>query len=184
MIAVSAALLVAGCGDAEPATTTVATPSTGTTTETDDGTVPKDPSPGLKSTSQSNSKPEGDPKSSSGAAPASNPRAAPKLGSKRTFSEDDLEYQLASLDAGRPVESDDPLLREYAVVLDRLDKKCDDYRQRTGDLASESGDLLQLLGPGVGLLEILRSVEKSIPRSAPRMPCADVFASFLPLADG
>ena len=184
LIAVSAALFVTGCGDAEPATTTVATPSTSTTTPTGEGTFPKDPNSGSEGKPQAKSKPGGDPKSGSGAAQESNPRAAPKSESMRTFSGDDLEYQLASLDAGGRIKKDAPVLRKYAAVLSRLDRKCDDYRERTGDLASESSDLLQVLGSGVDLLQILRSVEKSIPRSAARMPCADVFASLLALAGG
>jgi hypothetical protein len=100
------------------------------------------------------------------------------------YTENDPEYKLASIDAGFPLDVSDPVIDNYADVLDSLSQKCKEGPTTLGDMAVVARDLLKKKGVSLSLLKVLQSVDKSIPKAAPRMPCADIFASLVVLIGG
>lgn len=90
--------------------------------------------------------------------------------------EDSVEYKLAVVDEGGFVAPDDPVVDSYATLLDFLEPKCNENRERIGDMAVVAKDEL-----GTSLLTILRGVNGSIPTDFGSQPCADIFAYYVAL---
>lgn len=109
---------------------------------------------------------------------------SPKSSPAAHYTKDDPEYKLASIDAGFPLDVSDPVIDNYAHALDSLSQKCKDSPTRLGDMAVVARDLLKKKDVSLSLLKVLQSVDKSIPKAAPRMPCADIFASLVVLIGG
>jgi hypothetical protein len=149
------ALAVAGCGGEDESASTEATP-------------------GQAADTKSEPKPKPDPK------PATAPSAQPSP----SYTEADLEFKLASLDAGGIVDGNDPILDEYAMALDSLETKCKEQRTLLGDYAEKANELLGKSGDDESRLSIMRHVSKSVPSAAPKMPCSDVFAAYVTLRQG
>ena len=87
--------------------------------------------------------------------------------------------KLASIDAGTELDPDSGEVQEYQAALDALGVKCTSPSGRLGDMAVRSQELLANRGVAEDLLTILRNVEASMPASAPRMKCTDIFASYV-----
>jgi hypothetical protein len=111
-------------------------------------------------------------------------RTSPKSSPAAHYTKDDPEYKLASIDAGFPLDVSDPVIDNYAHALDSLSQKCKESPTRLGDMAVVARDLLEKKDVSLSLLKVLQSVDKSIPEAAPRMPCADIFASLVVLIGG
>ncbi len=92
--------------------------------------------------------------------------------------------KLASIDAGTELDPNSSTVQEYQAVLDALGVKCTNLSGRFGDMAVRSQELLANGGVAEDLLTILRNVEASMPASAPRMECTDIFASYVVLRGG
>ena len=116
--------------------------------------------------------------------PKPNPSPSPKSSPAALYTKDDPEYKLASIDAGFPLDVSDPVIDNYAHALDSLSQKCKESPTRLGDMAVVARDLLKKKDVSLSLLKVLQSVDKSIPKAAPRMPCADIFASLVVLIGG
>lgn len=125
------------------------------------------------------------------APPSSKGRKGGDQGARATDSEPDtpnqtqetVEYQLAVID-GAAFDPSDPAVAQYAKALRKLEPKCDETRTTLGDMAVKAQELLGNGGVQESLLSILQSVERSIPKVAPRMPCSDIFASYVVLRGG
>jgi len=87
--------------------------------------------------------------------------------------------KLASVDAGTKLDPDSSAVQEYQAALDALEVNCTNPPRRLGELAVRSQELLANGGVAEDLLTILRNVEASMPASAPRMECTDIFASYV-----
>ena len=86
---------------------------------------------------------------------------------------------LASLDEGRVIRADDPLVRQYDAVLDSLQVKCGNERARLGDMAVTTQRLMEEQEIQESLLSILVHVRQSISESFPRREdCAEVFGAY------
>lgn len=92
--------------------------------------------------------------------------------------------KLASIDAGTELDPDSGEVQEYQTALGDLGVKCTNLSGRLGDMAVKSQELLANGGVAEDLLTILRNVEASMPASAPRMECTDIFASYVVLRGG
>ena len=107
---------------------------------------------------------------------------SPAPDSTPTYTQADPEFKLATLDAGAPVEGNDPIIARYAKGLDSLEGKCNDERIQLSDYAVTAQQLLSKAGiTDDSLLTILQDVDKGIPNGAPKMTCADVFAAYVTL---
>lgn len=114
----------------------------------------------------------GDDPSDGGA--ASDERRAPA-------SEQTIEHKLAIVDSGDPVNAGDPVVSDYGRVLDDLQTKCSDSRERLADYALTTEERLLDRGIEESALVILRSVNRSLPDGSVGQPCAEVFATYLTL---
>lgn len=94
-----------------------------------------------------------------------------------------MEFKLATIEAA-PVSTDDPVIAKHADALDALQKKCKERRELLSDFSVKADELLNDSGIDESLLTILRNVNKSIPGSAPKMPCSDIFAAYVTLRRG
>lgn len=96
-------------------------------------------------------------------------------------SEETIEYMLASLDAGSPVDQDDPAIDEFSRALDRLEAVCTAPTRRSiGDYAVKSQEYLRdNPGEDVPLSRILDQVQASIPPGSPQMQCSEIFATWV-----
>ncbi|MGH2528751.1 MAG: hypothetical protein ACRDH0_05360 [Actinomycetota bacterium] len=92
--------------------------------------------------------------------------------------------KLASIDAGTELDPDSGEVQEYQAALDALGVKCTNPSGRLGGMAVTSQELLGNGGVAEDLLTILRNVEASMPASAPRMECTDIFTSHVVLRGG
>ncbi|MCH7835865.1 MAG: hypothetical protein IH864_03270 [Chloroflexi bacterium] len=101
-----------------------------------------------------------------------------------SFSEDDPEYLLASIDAGEPLSVDDPSIGTYAGLLDSLDEKCEEEQSLIGDQAVVATQLLADEGITVTVLEALQGIDESIPEGSPRLSCAEIAATWVTLIVG
>ena len=101
-----------------------------------------------------------------------------------SFSEDDPEYLLASIDAGEPLSVDDPSIGTYARLLDSLDEKCEEERSLIGDQAVRATELLADAGIRVTALEGLQGIDGSIPEESPTLNCSEVAAAWIVLVVG
>ena len=111
--------------------------------------------------------------------PAEDPAQDSETGA--SYSEDDSEYKLASIDAGEPLSLDDPSITMYARLLDELDAKCDDGRSESGDRAVVATRLLADEGISVTILDALRGINGSIPEDSPMLSCDEIAAAWVTL---
>ena len=96
-----------------------------------------------------------------------------------SFSGDNPEYLLASIDAGEPLSVDDPSIGTYARLLDSLDEKCEEERSLIGDEAVQATELLADEGISITVLTGLRVMDGSIPEESPTLNCAEVAAAWI-----
>lgn len=96
-------------------------------------------------------------------------------------SEPSVAQKLASIQKGSPASARDPLVRRFDRALDALQRKCKDRRIRLSDYTVRAQELLRKSGARESLESIITRVKGSIPRSAPKRPCADVFAAYVTL---
>jgi hypothetical protein len=80
------------------------------------------------------------PKPKPSPSPSTRPAPAP------LYTENDPEYELASIDAGFPLDVSDPVIDDYADVLDSLSQKCKEDPTTLGDMAVVARDLLKKKG--------------------------------------
>ena len=111
--------------------------------------------------------------------PAEDPAQDSETGA--SYSEDDTEYKLASIDAGEPLSVDDPSIGVYARLLDELGAKCEDERSESGDRAVVATRLLADEGISVTILDALRGINGSIPEDSPMLSCDEIAAAWVTL---
>lgn len=101
------------------------------------------------------------------------------------WSRDDVEYKLASIDHGRLLDLDDPVIGDYADVLESTEKKCEQDRDELGDISVRSVQLLDERGVSVTSLELLEVVDDSIPDELPEeetaLDCREIAAILIVL---
>lgn len=98
------------------------------------------------------------------------------------------ERKLATIETGRDVAEDDPLVRSFAVALDELQRLCGaDSRVRIADQAVVAQRLLKNGGVTESLLSILTHVGESIPEESKQQlnpACSDAFGAYVVLRGG
>ena len=98
------------------------------------------------------------------------------------------ERKLATIETGRDVAEDDPLVRSFAAALDELQRLCRaDNRERIADQAVVAQRLLKNGGVTESLLSILTHVRKSIPEESKQqlnLACSDAFGAYVVLRGG
>jgi hypothetical protein len=127
------------------------------------------------------------PPATEGASPeaALTPEATPRPErSESRYSEDDMEYKLAVIDAGGVVDFDDPSIDAYARALDAAEAKCTDKRSLLGDYAVRAQQMLAEEGVDVTVLEALQAIDQSIPDESPKLNCAEIMAAWMVLMTG
>jgi hypothetical protein len=94
-----------------------------------------------------------------------------------------VAYKLAAIDLG--AKPDRATVRQYSLPLNELDSKCNENRTRLGDYTVKTRELLEEKGgQSLPLLQILQSINMSIPPDAPKQRCSDVFAAWVTLVLG
>jgi hypothetical protein len=101
-----------------------------------------------------------------------------------SYSEDDPEYQLASLDKGAVLDLDDPSIGAYARALDAAEAKCTNGRTAISDYAVNAQRLLADKGVKVTLLQAVQAIDQSIPDGSPKLDCAEIAALWVTLQMG
>ncbi len=76
---------------------------------------------------------------------------------------DTWEFKLASIEAGSEVDNDDPTIKEFADLLDSMEQKTTNTRQELSDAIVRARELLQEEGISMGLLELARELDTSMP---------------------
>ena len=108
-------------------------------------------------------------------------------GTTRTSSDgassESLEYKLAVVHEGGFVAEDDPLVQQFRQVLDSLEPKCTESRQKIADMGVAAHDLLKDKGVSLSLLRVMQDVDYSIPAELSSQPCADIFATYVTLTE-
>ena len=76
------------------------------------------------------------------------------------WTENDIEYKLAVVDAGGFVSTDDPVIDSYATALDNAESVCPEHRTMLSDIAVRSVQLLDENVPGhtENALSMLRAI--------------------------
>ncbi len=98
------------------------------------------------------------------------------------YSEDSPEYKLASLDAGRRLDTDDPIIDAHAGFLDELETKCREPRERIADFAVVGSDIIKdETGQDWLVLDVLIGMNEGIPPEAGQVRCDEVAAAFATL---
>ena len=143
-----------------------------------DGTTPAAETATLEPTAEPTPAPSPEP--SPPPSPESAPEVTPESGGT-SYSEDDTEYKLASIDAGEELSVDDPSIGTYAGLLDSLDDKCNEERSLIGDQAVRATQLLADEGISVTILEALRGIDGSIPEDYTIVSCAEIGAVWIAL---
>jgi hypothetical protein len=78
--------------------------------------------------------------------------------------EKSMEYILASLDKGHPLEEGDPSINRYRYLLDSLENKTTNTRQQIGDMTvTMKQSARNKFGKELTLLEIMEASNKVIP---------------------
>ncbi|MCH8066918.1 MAG: hypothetical protein IIC90_14030, partial [Chloroflexi bacterium] len=100
------------------------------------------------------------------------------------YSDSDVEYQLAVVDKGGFVATDDSSIDLYDRALDRAERKCTDNRRRIGDYAVKAQQLLEERGIRASILELINAIDQSIPAEIAPTSCADIVAALVTLMIG
>ncbi len=98
-----------------------------------------------------------------------------------SYSEEDVEYKLAVIDAGGFVDPNDPSIDSYAALLDSLETKCEEERTLISDQAVRATQLLADEGVTMTALEVLQGIDGSIPDESGTFSCAEVAAAWITL---
>lgn len=99
-------------------------------------------------------------------------------------SNESVEYKLATIQQGGYVSKDDPLVVRFGHVLDRLDSKCPEPRERIADMGVKGRDLLREKGIQEPLVSTFENWGASIPGEVTKGgvgPCADILAVYVVL---
>ena len=92
-----------------------------------------------------------------------------------------LEYKLAVVSAGGFVKEDDPSVARFRALLDSLEAKCTEGREKIADMAVKSQELLKDKGVDLTVLRVMQNADASIPDGFGESPCADIFATLVTL---
>ena len=96
-----------------------------------------------------------------------------------------VEQKLASLDSGKFESEGSELTARFRQLLGWLEPKCTEDRERIGDYAVKSQELLDKnAGKTVSLEYVLHQVNASIPDGTSAKPCADAFSSWVSNEEG
>lgn len=100
-------------------------------------------------------------------APVSNDTSKRERITDLPISRDSLEYKLASINHGSPVEEDDVTIIRFRYLLDSLEKKTANSKQQIGDMSVKAQEVLkEKYGKEVSLLELIEQTDKAIPSNS------------------
>jgi len=105
-------------------------------------------------------------------------------GGASSYTKNDPEYQLASLDKGKVLDLNDPSIDAYARALDAAEAKCTNGRTAISDYAVTGQRLLADKGIKVTLLQAVRAIDQSVPDGSPKLDCAEIAALWVTLQTG
>ena len=92
-----------------------------------------------------------------------------------------VEYKLATLYAGSPIEKDDITVYQFKELLDKLEKKTVNTRMDIADIAVTAQRLLKEHGISRTLLQILDDFNTSIPDELKDMKLEEVASAYMVL---
>jgi hypothetical protein len=123
-----------------------------------------------------------DPEPSKSPSPEPSPSSTPSPTSTR-WTEDDIEYQLASLDFGELLAHDDPDIARYATALDGAEAECREGRRRIGDMTVVAKQSLDEERPGHGetLMTLLTALVEGAEGTRGQDRCAELYGAMLTL---
>jgi pyruvate/2-oxoglutarate dehydrogenase complex dihydrolipoamide acyltransferase (E2) component len=107
------------------------------------------------------------------AAPKPEPEPKPR------WSKNDVEYQLASIQAGGT--PDEALIESFAESLDRAETKCSERRRMIGDMAVKAAQIAADNGAETSPLEMIDAIYTAVPAELAPMACSEVLAGILVL---
>jgi hypothetical protein len=96
------------------------------------------------------------------------------------WSSADLEFKLASIDAGHR-NLDDADVKPYNRALNAAEGKCTEDRQLIGDMAVRATELAAGDGVEVSVLEMLTGMDEGVPPSAAPTECSGILAALIAL---
>lgn len=92
-----------------------------------------------------------------------------------------VEYKLATLYAGSPVDKDDITVYQFKELLDKLEKKTINIRMDIADITVTAQRLLKEHGINRTLLQILDDFNTSIPNELKDMKLEEVASAYMVL---
>jgi len=100
------------------------------------------------------------------------------------WTDSDMEYQLAVIDAGGFVPYNDPVISQYDRALDALEPKCTEPRRTVSDQSVKAVQILAEEGVRSNALEMLRAANDAIPPELGETTCSEIFATLIVLMTG
>lgn len=92
-----------------------------------------------------------------------------------------VEYKLATLYVGSPVEKDDVTVYQFKELLDKLEKKTVNSRIDIADIAVTAQRLLKEYGISRTLLQILTDFNESIPETLKDIKLEEIASAYMVL---
>jgi hypothetical protein len=107
-------------------------------------------------------------------------------GSAAGWTEDDIEYKLAVVDAGGFVDTGDPVIEVYAAALDDAEGVCAEDRTMLADIAVGAVQLLDRDSPGHSedALSMLGAIAEGAEPAEGSLACTEVAAALITLMVG
>ena len=116
--------------------------------------------------------------------PAAQGQAPSSSGGSSGWTDSDMEYQLAVIDAGGFVSYDDPVISQYDRALDALEPKCTEPRRTISDQSVKTVQILAEEGVRSDALEMLRAANNAILPELGETTCSEIFALLIVLMTG
>lgn len=116
--------------------------------------------------------------------PVTTPRRTTTSTAAGGYSDSSIEYQLATIDAGRSLPNDDTRIDQYDEVLDRVQQVCGNGRRMLGDMAVRGRQILAEEGVSVSAYELLDGVAIALDGQPRQSSCAETFSVIMVLIQG
>jgi len=98
--------------------------------------------------------------------------------------EETLEYKMAVINAGGFVEPNDPIVAQFATLLNSLEGKCTEDREGISGMSITTQRLLSENSVNLSLLEVLTHMNNALPADAVEFgDCPGVFAAFVAITN-
>jgi len=98
------------------------------------------------------------------------------------LAQEPYEYKLAVIQLGSAVDDDAPLVAEFAQVLNGLEAKCSESRERLANMGVRADEILRAEGINEPLIDVFESWRLEIPEAAAAgevARCAPVLSAYI-----